>query len=634
LHDLDERDDELYLFRYFGRKGHFRLLWSVSVLHSYKKKSTIVIFVMLLLVGIVMAGCGSEASTSTNDETETEVDDNETSTDGDTESDEEDTSDEEDASDEEDTSGEAEDSESDDDTVEEWNIDTGYNSADLEENYTFEMVVIDLDSLTVSSLSSDFVVESGDDGSYQVTLDGETVITVSEEDYGITIDSSVPSQSLVEFALFGGFSQSVTFYSESDFKLSLNSVTITSNDGPAINIQSKQRAFVELTPGSANTLSDGTTWSDRLLPDGDEMDLKGTIFSEGPVIISGSGSLDITANTKHALASDGHVRLREGVVQLNAYEKDGIRSNDAFVMDGGELGISTSDGKGIKVEGKEDDETPIGFIAINDGDIDITSYDKAITASWESDEDGDTTTLDDDPDPRVTINGGTIRITTTGTPVDTGDDTLAPEGIEAKSLLTINAGEIEVSATDDGLNAGGDIEINGGYLYAVSSSNDAIDGNDDMTINGGVIVAHGAGAPEGGLDNDQNTFSINGGTFVALGGTNSTPTTSATTQNTVSLGSISSGLLTVADNSGNIAIAYEMPETASAVLVGSPDFETGTSYTVYNGGSIGSYSENFNGLYLDPASHSNGSEVDSFTISSTLTSLDSDDQRGPQHPSR
>ncbi len=33
-------------------------------------------------------------------------------------------------------------------------------------------------------------------------------------------------------------------------------------------------------------------------------------------------------------------------------------------MDGGSLAITTSAGKGIKVEGKEDTSTPLGFIAI------------------------------------------------------------------------------------------------------------------------------------------------------------------------------------------------------------------------------------------------------------------------------
>jgi hypothetical protein len=192
---------------------------------------------------------------------------------------------------------------------------------------------------------------------------------------------------------------------------------------------------------------------------------------------------------------------------------------------------------------------------------------------------------------------------------------------------------VDIHTIDDELNAGGDIEINGGYIYAFSNNCDAVDGNASMTINGGVIVAHDAGVPEGGLDNDQNTFAVNGGTFVALGGRNSTSIASATTQNTVSLGNVIEGLLTVRDNAGNIAIAYEMPETVTALLVSSPDFKTGVSYSFYQGGDIGSYSKNLNGFLPRSGLHSNGTEVDTFTITSTVTLLDGGDT-GPQPPIR
>ena len=129
-----------------------------------------------------MVGCGGGGSTATSDETETATDD-ETTTDEDSG-----TGDDEDTSDDEGTSDDEEDTGSEDSAVEVWNIDTGYNSADLEENYTFEAIVINLDTQAVSSLSSDFVVVTDDDGSYNVTLDGETVVTVSEDVYGITID--------------------------------------------------------------------------------------------------------------------------------------------------------------------------------------------------------------------------------------------------------------------------------------------------------------------------------------------------------------------------------------------------------------------------------------------------------------
>jgi hypothetical protein len=90
--------------------------------------------------------------------------------------------------------------------------------------------------------------------------------------------------------------------------------------------------------------------------------------------------------------------------------------------------------------------------------------------------------------------------------VNTGEDTLAPEGNESKSDLLINAGDLQVVSTDDGFNAISSMEINGGYITVTSSNNDAIDANGPLTINGGMIVAHGAGVPEGGMDNDQYAF--------------------------------------------------------------------------------------------------------------------------------
>jgi hypothetical protein len=86
-----------------------------------------------------------------------------------------------------------------------------------------------------------------------------------------------------------------------------------------------------VTTGSSElSITDVTTWSDRLHPDGGEMDIKGRVFSDGGLILSGSGGLNVTAYTKHAIASDDQVHLREGDAVLTVNEKTGIRVNDAF----------------------------------------------------------------------------------------------------------------------------------------------------------------------------------------------------------------------------------------------------------------------------------------------------------------
>lgn len=500
-----------------------------------------------------------------------------------------------------------------------WNLSTGAYAPDGTDTSGWLRLTLDLDTMTLSSSSTRLVVGSASGSSTPVTLDGSAAITVTEDEYGVTIDSAVSGDTHVALVLTGSARVSVTVYADDSFALVLADATIASPDGPAINIQSKKTAFVELD--GTNTLTGPSTWSDRTLADGSEMDLKAAFFSEGALVISGSGSLEVTAAAKHALASDAHVRLVSGTVTLTAASKDGLRAKHAFVMDGGSLAVTTAAGKGIKVEGEEDDSQPLGFIAINDGTLTITSYDKAITASWEGDEDGETTSTADDPDPRVTINGGAITIATTGTPYEDGDDSLSPEGIEAKSVLTINGGTIVVESTDDALNAGSSIVVNGGRIYAASSSNDAVDSNGTMAITGGIVVASGASGAEGGLDCDENSFTVSGGVFVGLGGRNSTVTASSSTQNTVSARNVTAGQWTLRDASGNAAFSFTVPQAASAMVLGSPLITTGTTYSVVTGGTLGTVGETFHGLAIEPTTHSGGTTGTSFTVRSTVTSL-------------
>lgn len=494
-----------------------------------------------------------------------------------------------------------------------WRLETGANANDTASTLTHHRLAVALGSGAISS--STLTVGATASGRTEVSLGGTVVVVLQSDALGLTVTSTLPSTSRLELALSGSGTQTVTVYSEQDYRLALDGVTLASTDGPALNLQSKQRAFVVLA--GANTLSDTSTYTARTLPDGSAMDLKSTLFAEGPVLLSGSGSLAITAASKHALVSDAHVRLVSGSVTVNAVKKDGVRANNAFVMDGGSLTITTPLGKGIKVEGKEDTTAAVGFIAINAGTLAITSYDKAITASWEGAEDGSTTATTDDPDPRVTINGGSITITTTGTPVE---GTLAPEGIEGKSSVTINGGTIVVNSTDDAINAGKSIVINGGFVYAHATKNDAIDSNGTMTITGGVIVADGASGAEGGLDCDSNTFTVTGGTFIGLGGRNSSVTASVATQNCVTLRNLATGLVVLRDANGKPAFAFTMPRTAAAVVLSSPLLATGVSLTPVSGGTLAAGGAEFNGLVQNAGTHTGGTALAAaFTISSRVT---------------
>ncbi len=444
---------------------------------------------------------------------------------------------------------------------------TAYDEDDLIENSTFSNTVT--------------ITFSGDTATVDNPLDGNGV-TVTQSDGDVTVESTV---SEVEYLLTGTTTDgSFKIYSEKKFKLTLDGVTLTNSDGPAINIQSSKRVFVVLNDGTTNTLEDSSTYS---VPD--DEDAKATLFSEGQLVFSGTGSLTATSNYKHGICSDDYVRIIEGTITVASAASDGIHANDAIIVDGGTLNITASS-DGIDCEE--------GYIVINDGTFTINAVDDGIAASYDT---------DDTIDPYIVINGGTFAITTT-----------EGEGIESKSTLTINDGTIEIDAYDDAINAIATLNVNGGQIYAASSSNDGIDSNGTIAITGGYTIAVGSSAPEAGIDTDNGTFEITGGTLLGIGGSTNLPT-SGSTQNSVMLGSGSANqIIHIESTSGNEALTFKAPKSYSTMLYSSVKLETGDTYTVYTGGSVSGGSD-FNGLYTSGTYTGGTKSNTSFTISSLVT---------------
>lgn len=453
---------------------------------------------------------------------------------------------------------------------------TGANADDLLENSTFsKTVTIDFgSSITVSN-----------------PLEGSGV-TISQSNGDVVITATVAE---VEYILSGTSSNgSVKIYSDKKFKLVLNGLSLTNNDGPAINIQSSKRVFVVLADNTSNSLTDGASYATVT-----GEDMKATFFSEGQLIFSGNGSLTVKGNYKHAICSDDYIRVRSGTITITGAATDGFHTNDAFIVDGGTLAI-TAGSDGIECEE--------GYIIINDGNFVINAGDDGIAASY-NDGDADIT-------PYVTINGGHIQITSS-----------AGEGIESKSVLTINNGYIATVTADDGLNAGTAIYINGGYVYSYSTGNDAMDSNGTFTITGGKIVAIGARSPEAGIDCDANTFKITGGQVVAIGGATSGPTASVSTvPSLVRGGGNANELIHIRAADGTEAVTFLAPVSYTTMLVAGSKFKLNTTYTIYTGGSI-SNAIQFYGLYTG-GSYSGGTAGTSFTTSSLVTQIGGSISRG------
>ncbi len=483
------------------------------------------------------------------------------------------------------------------------NVDT--NDDDYIENTTFDKTI------TVTFSQSGNASVSGDESGI-VSINGNDVIATNNTDQ------------VIKYVLTGETSDGFfKLYSTKKQAIVLNSVSITNPDGAAINNQSKKRTFIVLNDGTKNYLTDGANYSDAT----DSEDMKGCFFSEGQLIFSGSGYLEVDANCKAGIRSDDYVRtMPKANIWVDASSGNGIRGNEAVILTGGVVNINvtgTAD-KGISTDGEvrieggrttiftsggyeyDSDENDYSacsgikadsVININGGELNIKSTgtggkglncDDEInindgvvriitTGKRQKDSKGSVSPKGIKADGKINVSGGQTQVRLEGT----GDGT---EGIESKSEIHIEAGTVESYSYDDAINSAGNLYIDGGYVYARSYNNDAIDANKNLYINGGVVIAEGAGQPECGLDAaEQYKAYINGGTVIAIGG-GMQAIDSSSKQASIAVSASMGMKVGILDGSKAI-LAYTTPSSncGTALMISSPSFKSGSSYTLRAG---------------------------------------------------
>lgn len=386
------------------------------------------------------------------------------------------------------------------------------------------------------------------------------------------------------------------------------------------------------------------------------------IKSDAQIIIRGGNTtINCTSTNKggKGLSADSTIIISDGYLTITTAGAGATYTNESGVTDsytaacikgdydvfllGGTINCSSSGsgGKGINV----DSALTIGRLGDEDGSLSLTvstSGERFYVSGtgtgggggWPGGGGGDPDDNNDYANPKaikslgnMTVNSGTIVVTCTQTQE-------GGEGMESKDTLTINGGNISISAYDDCINAANYIRINGGTTYCVSSGNDAIDCNGPMSMSGGFVIANGTGAPEGGFDCDQYTFTITGGTAIGTGGENSS--NFAGGQKVVKYSGSSNRAIQIINSNNEVICTYQIPNisgggpgggpggggpggggpggsSSASMLFTSPLLSAGT-YTLKYGGTI-SGGTNYHGYYTG-ATYSGGSSK-SFTIGSS-----------------
>ena len=499
------------------------------------------------------------------------------------------------------------------------------------------------------------------------TIDG---VTIETNGANVTVNSTAKG---VRYDLSGSTTNgSFKIYSDKKFEINLNGVDITNPNGPAINSQSKKRTYINMVQGTANKLTDGTSYTKY-----GEEDMKGTIFGEGKLLFSGNGTLEIYANCKAGIASDDYVKFRPGNnIYVKSTASNGIKANDSIIVNGGVINVEVSGtaAKGLSSDGTiEINGGRTTVLTSGDGEWDDTDNEVKACAAVKCDSTFNMNNgelllkstgkggkgISGDID--LNFNGGTVKVITTGKIYAYGqyanvnDPDRIPdayktspkgikadnnlniyggnimvrctggvnsEGIESKNIMTVSGGTVQVYTYDDAINAANGLKFTGGETFCYATNNDAIDSNGTLTVSGGVVIAVGSTQPEGGFDCDNSTFTITGGTVIGIGGDTSTPTESACKQPAVILGgsNLSSGTyIALANSSGTNLFAFKLPRAYSqyTLLLSSPGLAKGSKCTVSSGATV-SGGSSFNG-FVTGAMVSGGNSLFSNTLSKMVT---------------
>lgn len=401
-----------------------------------------------------------------------------------------------------------------------------------------------------------------------------------------------------------------------DAGVSVGSGKITMNVSGAQSKGISSKADVNITNGNLIFVMSGTTVLEALNSgydpsyctaiksdaniniSGGTIQIESKAASDGGKGISADGDINVSAGTINiSTAGDGKVYTNESGT-TDSYTATCIKSDQNISLTGGNITVSSSGtgGKGIAADGT----ITIGNTGANNADLLITAttsgerfYVSGSTGGGGGGRPGGGGFGDNGTDyanPKaikcegnMTINSGTIYVNCT-------QNQEGGEGMESKSTLTINGGNITVNTYDDCLNAATAIVINGGNTYCAARGQDAIDSNGSLTINGGLTIANGVRGDGEAFDAETN-FKVNGGIIVGTHGGNAM-TSPAGTQKTLRISAQAGSAIAVKNSAGEYLLLFTVPVISGAsagssltVTFSDPRLKSG-SYTVIKGGSI------------------------------------------------
>ena len=355
-----------------------------------------------------------------------------------------------------------------------------------------QYLVSEIDSITFGESTDTVYIDFSDNTAYVKNPYAFSGIKITVKGADVTINSTTETRDISYVVSGNSGDGMLKIYSNKRYNLCLNNLNLTNADGPAINIQSDNKVFVNLVDGTTNTISDGEVYADPFInyeAGGITEDQKSAFFSEGQLIFNGNGSLTINGNAsdRHALCSDDYIEVNSGNIKISKAFRDGIHGKKGVIINNGNIEV-TSAGSGIDGDN--------GLVSILEGNVTVICSSADVNAI--------------SSDSTINIMGGNINLTAEG---------LQSKAIKSDQLINILGGNLNISTK-----GGAALEASGSGFdpaYCTALKCDSL-----INIEGGTVIINSTGTAGKGISAPSINMS-NGNIQITSTGGGATYTNSA-----------------------------------------------------------------------------------------------------------